>query len=513
MQSDPDISGSPGCHQADTVEEKHTGGVGVMLLKIGPSRVIRPMMGLAAIALLTRFLGPDGYGVFAILTQTILLTVTLLFSWANHAALRFRSPMNGALEGFFTSLFIGQLGSMACLLLVVIVARPFIPEGYVQYMWLGIPVVVVVAWAEILKQCSLAMRRMWRFTLVELGLSLVRLLGVIAVIILGGNLHGYLGVLLAGAVVVFLFQARAARIFSQISFRHVDWGLVRQMLAFGLPLIVVIVANIMRQSLNRYIVLYFCTDADVGLYSASASLGAMPMAMTQQLVLMGLYPLAVHAWENSAEDAAAVIRSGIRYFLLLALPAAGIVTGFAKSIIVLVSGTEFVSSWPVLALSPWTVFLAGLAQYYTLSFLLENKSWKMIVTNGAGGVVTTALAVVLVPLMGYCGAAVAAMAGAAAMLSVAIVMSRSTLRLKFPWRHMVRCSLGAMPVFAAGVASSLLGKRYGMAFTAGALVLGLGATFLVLLWTGEIKDIIQIVRARIGSRPGKEGDQSLQEPR
>ena len=184
------------------------------------------------------------------------------------------------------------------------------------------------------------------------------------------------------------------------AFGHLDWRRIsfaaqKEFLWFGFPLSVMLLANALRIIANRYVVLWLDGPAATGLYSAAVNIGSAPLLVFQQVVMLGLYPLAIDAWEKG-HSIIPLMRDGLRYFFLAGIPALVGLGLLAKPILGVIAGQDYAPAWPVLILLAGAMFVYGLSQYFSLHFMVAKRTGVMAVIGLVTGLVNVGLSVVLV---------------------------------------------------------------------------------------------------------------------
>lgn len=234
--------------------------------------------------------------------------------------------------------------------------------------------------------------------------------------------------------------------------RTLAWGLdapeLRAMLRYALPLVPAGVAVFAATYLHRWVLGALGTLDDVGLFGVAARLGG---AVT--LVLIGVQtaitPLVyAHHRERGTPAALARLAEG---FWCLALLACGAMALFARELLALLAGPAYAAAAPLVA---WLAVAALLGQMYVFAPgipIAQRTGWQLAITVAAalGGVL---LSLLLVPLAGARGAAVASVASALLFLGAWVAAGQRLYPLPLRWRALGACTLAALPLGAAGPA-------------------------------------------------------------
>jgi len=181
----------------------------------------------------------------------------------------------------------------------------------------------------------------------------------------------------------------------------------RELLLFSLPLTLVYTLNDIMQYTDTIMIGFFKTIYDVGLYNAAVPISqfvnllASSMIFIYKPIVTGLYS------QGAMIDIKQIYQSSTKWLMLLAFPIFLIIFLFPKPVIGFLFGQEYVGASPalqILALSSLSVPLLG-PQGSTLMAMGKNNLLMYIAV--AGAITNIILNLILVPLMGITGAAVA----------------------------------------------------------------------------------------------------------
>lgn len=180
-----------------------------------------------------------------------------------------------------------------------------------------------------------------------------------------------------------------------------DWSILRVMLRYSLPLLVLGVAGIMNQTLDRILFPYLYTGADgqtqLGIYGACFKV-AMVMMMFTQAFRYAYEPFvfAKHKDRNSVEAYA----DGMKYYVIFSyLILLGVI--FYLDIFKFIIDRSYWDGLLIVPVVLWTYVFQGI--YFNLSFwykLTDETKWGAYFSL-IGLVITLVIQIVGVPLIGY----------------------------------------------------------------------------------------------------------------
>lgn len=214
--------------------------------------------------------------------------------------------------------------------------------------------------------------------------------------------------------------------------RAVRWRLARPLLAFGLPLIASGLAARFLSIGDRFLVVYFLGAEANAVYELAARLGSIVNLFLVQSFQLAFTVLGLKALGGGAEPA--LHRRAFRHFCALAGLAVLGLTLFADD------AARLVSSDPAYAdVEGLVLLIAGGFGFYGLYFIVVNvlyaagRTGAVALSVGAAAALNAALNVVLIPLLGLAGAALATLLAYGALAVWTGTLAERTLRAGYPW--------------------------------------------------------------------------------
>jgi O-antigen/teichoic acid export membrane protein len=185
-------------------------------------------------------------------------------------------------------------------------------------------------------------------------------------------------------------------------------GLVRELLAYGLPLTATVALNFVVNSSDRFLVAWLLGTEAAGTYAAGYELGWHSVLIIMTIVNLAGYPLVVRAMEGAGPAAAQVqLQQNGLLLLAVALPALTLVVMLAPNLARVVLGAPFRADGA--RLLPWialAALFAGARLYYAnLAFQLSRKTLSQLWVSLAAALLNVGLNLIWIPRFGLLGAA------------------------------------------------------------------------------------------------------------
>ncbi|WP_412062215.1 polysaccharide biosynthesis C-terminal domain-containing protein [Rubrivirga sp. IMCC45206] len=231
--------------------------------------------------------------------------------------------------------------------------------------------------------------------------------------------------------------------------RTVDRGLIGPMLAFGAPLIASGFAARFLNLGDRFLVLHFLGAEGAAVYEWAARFGGVVNSFLVQSFVLAFTVLGMKSLDETGSPE--LHRQAFRHFAALA----GWVTlglGLFVSDVsrLLTDDPEFIGTADVVML------VAGGFAFYGLYFVVVNvlytagRTRAVAVSVGASAILNLALNVVLIPVMGIAGAAVATLVAYAALALLTARLAQASAPVAYPWRSLVAIGALAAGLYVVG---------------------------------------------------------------
>ncbi|MDD7258523.1 MAG: lipopolysaccharide biosynthesis protein [Prevotellaceae bacterium] len=261
-------------------------------------------------------------------------------------------------------------------------------------------------------------------------------------------------------------------------FRYVwDKALMKRMLAYSWPILVLGIAGILNQTADKILFPYIYQGSDahaqLGIYGAASKI-AMIMAMITQAFRFAYEPF---VFGNAKEkDSREMYGKAMKYFIVFTLLAFLCVVGY-MDILRHIIGRDYWEGLQVVPIVMAAEIMMGV--YFNLSFwykLIDKTIWGAWF-SGAGCMVLIVINIVFVPRYGYIACAWAGFAGYATAMLLSYAVGQKKYPISYPVKEiMVYVAIAALFFYAMTVANRLLPTYASLAVN----------TLLVALFAGYV---------------------------
>jgi O-antigen/teichoic acid export membrane protein len=194
---------------------------------------------------------------------------------------------------------------------------------------------------------------------------------------------------------------------SDVGISTPSFSVVKPYLPYTLPILPSVLCYWFINLGDRYVIGYFMGADAVGVYSASYGLGAV-LGLFYAPLTSTLFPAMVHCYEsNKIQELKMHLKYSLKFFLMFAIPSFFGLSVLSKSLLVTLATSEFVEGYVVISIVALATVLFSCSSINThvLNLFKETKKVGMIYSVSAS--INVVMNIILVPLVGIVGAAIA----------------------------------------------------------------------------------------------------------
>ncbi len=383
------------------------------LLGYLPANILQGIVGFATLMVFTRILTPQQYGDYALTFGISSLTQTLVFTWIEASMARFypsesrddvEAPaLYGTLYRLFAVVFIGF--GLVCALGLWL----WPGSGPLKLaIGLGLGSVVFRSLAKLVQEQRKSEGRVGAASAIDM----LQTAGGFAIGV-ACALAGFGGgspVLGAGVIAALCLPLFVREDWGRALKGRFDPERARLYAHYGFPVSASLILTLALYTADRFLIAHFLSEADAGAYHAGFSLASRILDVLFVWFGAAGGPAMVNALEHGGEAALRDnARRQIRTMAFVLFPAVGGLIMVAPSLGALLIGPalrdQAIGVAPLITLG---ALFSGFNTYYFLqAFTLAKKTRRLVVAMAIPAVGNIALNLILIPLMGLQGAALA----------------------------------------------------------------------------------------------------------
>lgn len=461
------------------------------------AKIIPGFLGFLSVIIFTRLLTPADYGLYVLANSTIALVTVIFFEWLNKSILRYfeEYKQKQCLSEFISTVSNSLIGIIIIILtiwsLVVNLLRRYLDSNLIILLNIGTLVILTQAGFTFTLFIRQAAQESFKYAVRSIIRAIAKL--VISVCFLYFFHAGPKGILWgitisAGSIFIWEFFAFSRK--WEIKISLFSKKLLKNLLSYGLPLIGLSVAALIIVVADRYMIEFFLTTDDVGVYSAGYNLADTIIKFPAAIFLLAAYPIIIEIFEKKDEKETSLLINKIMalYFILLTPMIFGIAV-LSKNITYILLGEGFQTSYIIL---PWVsagVFCFGLTQYLYKPFELKKKTKNLLYLVISTAILKIILNLFLIPKFGILGGAYSTLISYLFYLFGTWLTSRKIFTWVFPLHTIIK-TISASALMYLMLHFVISVQPLNINFLMMDILLGT-VCYLVLLWLLREKFILQ----------------------
>lgn len=379
----------------------------------GIANIVGTLKGLILLPILTKTLGAESYGIWALILATVSLLMPLALLQLGVAMVRFLAAEKDEKKigkGFCSIFAVASLTAFALSLLIFLLAEPLAVAVFggadaTDFVRISAFLVFLTALDQIIIEYFVAFRQIERYA-VFMILQTVGEIALIGYLVLSG--YGLFGAIISLLVVkAIAFVAGFLLIGREIRITKPSLSVIKPYLAFSLPLLPYSLCQWVVNLGDRYVIGYFIGIKAVGIYSASYALGSL-IAFSFAPLSPVLFPAITNLYENDKiEEVKTHLKYSLKFFLMFAVPSLFGLSILSKSVLRTLTTSEFIAGYVIVPIVGLGMIFFICSSICTQVLMVFKETKKVALINGFSASINMILNIILVPLIGILGAAIA----------------------------------------------------------------------------------------------------------
>jgi O-antigen/teichoic acid export membrane protein len=218
-----------------------------------------------------------------------------------------------------------------------------------------------------------------------------------------------------------------------------------QMAKYSVPLAMGNLAYWILNLSDRYMLQFYLSSQDVGIYSISYKISEQSIMFIASLFAFAFSPLAIITWEREGkEKSQEFVARGTRYFLLLCIPAVAGISVLQEPIVRLLSTARYYEGARIIPYVAISMFFWGLSQSFGAGLSFYKKTQYSLYSLVIAGITNLFLNYLFISRYGYIAAALTTLVSYFIFLTLIIIFSRCFFAWQFPFKSLVKSICASM---------------------------------------------------------------------
>jgi O-antigen/teichoic acid export membrane protein len=463
-----------------------------------PAKILEGIVGFITIAVYARLFSPDIYGDYGVINPTINVLFLVILGWLMHSLYRYINSYKNEnnVEELCSTAFVSYMTLVGIVLIILLIFQ-LSGSDVIEAKLLFCSFFMFVAYGlnQILMNLLVALKKI-KLNLV-LSLCGVVLKLVITIFLAFSFKRSVITILVANGTVDLL---KAIIVFLRLKgYRYINLGKVSKdtfdvMIKYGFPLIGLSLTLFVLNISDRYVIIYFCGRDVSGIYTANYSLASAVYTMMMMGIMRAVYPNLLEAWgKKDLIKTKDILSSGVRYYLLICIPATVGLVMLAEPISKICLGGEYKGGYEVIGWASVGMLFFGLSEYCNKAWELNATTKVILINSLISGLVNLVLNIILVPIYGYRVAAISTMISFALYFIISFTGAKKVLIWKLKPIIYIRI-IGSAVAFGVLLLMAVSILEFNVIILIISIILSMIIYGVLLLVTGELTEEIKMMR-------------------
>lgn len=373
-----------------------------------PFKIIEGFFGIVSLSIYSFILSPVEYGKYGTVNSAVMLVYLLSIGWLFFISIRRIQGLHSLEEkkSFYTNVFFIQGLVSALLMIVYIIGIAGINVFKETDPWLFISVFIFFG-GYMLNQyyvgLLLYVERRFENVVITLMMSLCKPL-LVYLFYKSGVSSSYIIFLGHGIVEVFLggYAFFLVKPYAYFDRKLLKKGFLKETFQYGFPLIGLTLTMYILNLSDRYMILFFRSEYEVGLYVSNYMIASSAFIMISYGLSRGFLPKLMDAWNHEEKEKAFhILAGGIKNFVFLALPAAVGMLLLQEKIGALVVDQRYQEGYRIIGIVAIGMLFLGLAEYANKGWELTTNTRPIFFHSLIAAICNIVLNLIFIPLYGF----------------------------------------------------------------------------------------------------------------
>lgn len=393
------------------------------------------VLGLVSFPIWTRYFSVEEYGMYSFMGAVVAVVMPISKFGLPRAVLRFFSEFTTGKRGipmasYYTTMTLGALALSSLVgviaLLIIYMLGPEHLGGQKLYD-LYVYSMIMVMLASV-PACFYSFLRVEQRPKLFVGILSFRGVGgltlsIIMVYVYSVGVEALFIAAIYVQIVMVSFFFIMLRRQKKLVITSFSLGLLVEALRFGIPLVPAELSNQISSIGDRYVIQFFLGPEAVGLYAVAYGLTNHLKGLLT-VMMFAVTPMYLDIWEKQGREKTEEFLSMVLdYYLMIAIPGIILFCFFGGDIMVLMASTKYAEAKVLLPYLVIPLVLHGAISIYTAGLFIHKNTKLILYFTLSSGLLNLILNIIMVPLMGLIGAAVATLISYIFLIIIANIFS------------------------------------------------------------------------------------------
>lgn len=377
----------------------------------------------------TTYLNTSEYGTIDILTVTASLIMPIVSFQISDSAFRMiigeesYNKRKGYISSVFTLLFINSAVFVIILLILNSVFNIFNSEYYIYVIFMVITGVIYEAVCQSIRGLKLSK------VYASLGILFTIIFttsNFIYIAKLNQGIEGYLKSQIIAYVITSIVGVISSKLYLYYKF-SIDKLVIKELLVYSVPLIPNILCWWILNVSDRYILLYYTSSEQVGIYSFGNKITNL-MYMVNTVFMLAWQSNSIDTYKETDRD-----NYYSKVFNYYSIVQSLLVIGFSISsyfLVYLFGGKEYADAYKYIPLLALAILFNTFATYYANNYIILKKTKDIMKTTFIAAVLNIIISIITIPYIGIYGAILSTIISYMAVWLIRVFDKKMPIKIK-----------------------------------------------------------------------------------
>jgi O-antigen/teichoic acid export membrane protein len=463
------------------------------------------LINIILLMVFTRFFPPQEYGTYTIVVNTTIILSSFLAQWIVLSVQRFRPEYNnnGSIKEFNRNLNYLLLSISIGFLLVVCIFFLFLPSfliAYQGYYWSSVFLIISSIYFMVLGgvyQADLQSKQFRNLNVIQ-SLMKLAIIFILVLYIQFTPVSFIWGTLVAQILLTIpmLRYVETQKMFVPLKAAKESFiEFVKKFWKYGFPLIGWYIGTTVMNLTDRFMIEYFRSSHEVGIYSANFTIAVQAIALICNPLFFAIQPIMMNEIQqhSNKEHIEQRISGFTHLFIIIAMPFGVYFSIYRNEVSELLLGNQFTNGAIIIPILIFGFFAWNIGLYGQLTYQIAKRTKEMFYFVVVAAILNFVLNLYFIPNWGFIGAAISTTIGFIVYSGLLFIFSIKFIKWKIPWMALLKVTLLVMilaiPFLALKIkllegTPPLINMIIGLPF----FLIYLGVVFF--FWKNTLKEII-----------------------
>jgi len=371
-------------------------------------KLFKMSVGFFIIVYLTRYLGPEQFGIFSYAQSFISIFMALSSLGISQILIRDLVDHSDRKNIFLGSaFFITLISSLIVVIMIILFSKIFVDESITQQ------IIIILSFMIIFQNFNRIIDAYFQHKVLSkkivysstIGFTVYSLFRLYLIYIEADLIYFAWALLFNAFLLSVLFVYIYIKEESSLKW-SIDTKLMKEYLRSAIPLTIVAVSVFMYNRIDQVMLKHMLGNEVVGNYSAAIKVSEL-FYFLPGIIMASLYPKLIEVKKESEERYLRLLERSYRLMIWISVPIALFLFIFSDFIIATLYGERFMQASSVLKVLAWSIIFTSIGTVFVKILYIEHYEKKYMMRSISGMLINIVLNYLLIQICGMAGAAMA----------------------------------------------------------------------------------------------------------